>query len=306
MKVFVLGLDGLEYNLVERWDLRNLKQEVYGKIDVPIGKSSGHPYTPEVWGAFLVGKPLIVDLNKMKHPYMIALRFLRFLRKYIRVSLGVGNKLKNLRNHVKNNLRKWGYLEEYGLGVFGIPLNKKTFLDLTKSKAINVPFYDHDGYTFYVIHLFNIGLFSKKMVIETFKAIYEAKKNMILKEIENTENVDVVFAYLHFPDMLEHFGYKNQLLIKHHYFDLDRFVSILKQKIGESTVFIIVSDHGFNLKEGTHTDYGFYSSNLKLNPKPRKITDFYKLILARTSSSSSSVHICKKCTRKLVSRIPSL
>jgi len=55
MKVFILGLDGLEYNFVEKWNLRNLKQREYGKLEVPISKR-GWPSSPEVWASFLTGK----------------------------------------------------------------------------------------------------------------------------------------------------------------------------------------------------------------------------------------------------------
>jgi len=36
MKIFVFGLDGLEYDLVEKWDLTCLKQLEYGRTVVPI------------------------------------------------------------------------------------------------------------------------------------------------------------------------------------------------------------------------------------------------------------------------------
>lgn len=53
-KVFVLGLDGLEYNFVDKWNLSNLLQEQNGKIEVPINKEVGQPLSPQVWGSFLL------------------------------------------------------------------------------------------------------------------------------------------------------------------------------------------------------------------------------------------------------------
>ena len=32
MRVLILGIDALEYNLVEEWDLKYLKQKEYGKM----------------------------------------------------------------------------------------------------------------------------------------------------------------------------------------------------------------------------------------------------------------------------------
>lgn len=45
--------------------------------------------------------------------------------------------------------------------------------------------------------------------------------------------------------------------------------------------FIIVSDHGFDQEKKTQSQYGFYSSNIPLVPEPKKITDFFPLIVNR-------------------------
>jgi len=51
------------------------------------------------------------------------------------------------------------------------------------------------------------------------------------------------------------------------------------QQILQDSMFIIVSDHGFDLEKGTHSKHGFYSSNKILKRKPTKITDFYRIVL---------------------------
>ena len=55
MRVLILGIDALEYNLVQEWDLKNLKQNEYGKITVPIYKAGGEPVTLVVWPCFITG-----------------------------------------------------------------------------------------------------------------------------------------------------------------------------------------------------------------------------------------------------------
>ena len=67
--------------------------------------------------------------------------------------------------------------------------------------------------------------------------------------------------------------------VKKAYQKLNMLAYNLKRLVPENTIFLIVSDHGFDLLEGIHSDYGFYSCNKPLNPKPRKITDFHKIIL---------------------------
>ena len=51
------------------------------------------------------------------------------------------------------------------------------------------------------------------------------------------------------------------------------------QKSFDYDYFIIVTDHGFDFSIMNHSQYGFYSSNRKLEPEPRKITDFYQWVI---------------------------
>lgn len=42
---------------------------------------------------------------------------------------------------------------------------------------------------------------------------------------------------------------------------------------------LIVSDHGFDIKEHYHSQWGFWSLNIKPPFIPNKITDFKRLVL---------------------------
>jgi len=77
-------------------------------------------------------------------------------------------------------------------------------------------------------------------------------------------------------------------MIRRFYIDLDNYVSVLKRSI-ETSLFLIVSDHGFDLKAKSHSRYGFYSSNIHLESKPKDITDFYHLILKWTTPRLSEM-----------------
>ena len=61
MKTLIIGIDALEYDLVKKYNLKNLLQKEYGKTIVPLGKS-GYPQTVQVWASFLTGK--ISNLQK--------------------------------------------------------------------------------------------------------------------------------------------------------------------------------------------------------------------------------------------------
>jgi len=259
-KIFILGLDGLEYNFVEEWDLTHLKQKEYGKIVVPIDRKLGVPNTPEVWASFLTGEHIRLsfeDYNTLSPVHKI----LKFLRKYINVSLGLS---KKIRKRV--------------LGVHGFPRVKlKTFLDIKESKMINVPYYNYDGKVLTVTSYFGAERLSLEQTIKLLEGIYKVRKKQIINGID-FETADILFAYMHFPDALQHFLFVKPSKIKNLYIDLNKFVYDLKSRIPNSVLFLIISDHGFELKEGIHSKHGFYSSNKPLSPKPTNITDFYGLI----------------------------
>jgi len=55
MRVLILGIDALEYNRVEEWDLKHLKQVEYGRTIVPLTnvKGENEPATVVVWPCFI-------------------------------------------------------------------------------------------------------------------------------------------------------------------------------------------------------------------------------------------------------------
>ncbi len=255
--IVILGLDGLEYNFVEKWNLRNLKQQQYGKLKVPILEETGAPTTPSVWASFLTGR-YVNDLKLIRSPIRErALDVLKFIRKHVNVSLRLGAKVT----------------------AFRFPkLREKTFLDYTDSIEINVPFYSFDYATYHVLQSWTLKSLSLEGTIEALWAVYFKRKQQILNEAKKFRNADIAFAYMHFPDILQHFLFPRPSRLKKLYLDLDHYVFILRQKLEGSNSFIIVSDHGFDLQTELHSTHGFYSSNVELSPEPNDITDFYHLI----------------------------
>lgn len=266
--IYILGLDGLEYNFVEEWNLANLKQREFGKIEVPINEVLQAPTSPEIWASFLTGKYIQMSFESTSFLQENLFKLLKFMRRYVNVSLRLGRKVKRMDDLYKN-------LAVMTLGEY---LGEKTFLDLTNSKKINAPYHNYDGEAFDIVRDFGQKKFSMIETIARLMFLYEKRKRQILDETEKGI-ADVTFAYMHFPDTLQHLTYLRPDKIKRHYLDLNSYVSILKTKIKKPTTFVIVSDHGFDLKKGSHTHHGFYSSNVALDPKPEKITDFYKIII---------------------------
>ena len=266
--IFILGIDALDYELVNKWDLINLKQLEYSKIQVPINKKVGLPLSSEVWASFLVGEYVSINLKSSSNFINVILDILYAFN--IDLYDGVGKKIQNI-------------LKTLGLSYPARikDLNLRTFIDNSNAKEINAPYYSFDHSTINTLFNYNKGKISINQLIEKINLIYEKRKLQILNEVDDLNNIDVVFSYIHAIDILQHLLYDHISEIKKYYVDLDEYVAILKSKLNiklNCPIFIIVSDHGFNFEIANHSKWGYYSSNINLMPKPKKITDFYKFL----------------------------
>ena len=61
LRLVILGLDGLDPHLVDRWEMDWFKQKVWGRHYVGFLKKL---YTPIVWGCFLTG----LNVGRLKKP----------------------------------------------------------------------------------------------------------------------------------------------------------------------------------------------------------------------------------------------
>lgn len=276
MRVFILGLDGLEYDFVQKWNLKHLKQQEYSKIEVPIESEEGVPMSPEVWASFLTGKQTHLTFEESPiRPLTPLLTLLKLLRRHINLSLGLSTKI---RRKTPEKLHKRHH-------VAFPPLKDTTFLDVADSKEINVPYYSYDHAVMKTLRYFGDERISLQKTAKLLISLYEKRKEQILNSIRKNEGVDILFAFMHFPDVIQHLLFTVPSKIQQHYMDLDNYVLRLKNKLNQS-IFLIVSDHGFSFETETHSLYGFYSSNKTLNPKPKQITDFYNLLLQAIDRST--------------------
>jgi hypothetical protein len=157
-------------------------------------------------------------------------------------------------------------------------LNEKSFLDVTNSKAINAPYYNYDYKEFDNLIALRRKKSSIDQILAETKRLYEERKKQILEDSRDIEGYDVVFAWENHLDHIQHLAMMRPQTIKDYYIDVNKYVEELKKIVGNCE-FIIVSDHGFDFETADHSLYGFCSSNVELDPQPKKITDFYRLIV---------------------------
>lgn len=268
MKMLVIGIDGLEYDLVEKFNLENLKQEEYSKVKVPLSEGEIYPHTPEVWGSFLTG-------NHFKKQFKYSTSFLNILpflakmkNKFIKKRTGIGKFILDLFSKTSIDMSK------------SFPkLEQKTFMEHCNSDYCNIPFFDFSekfaGKISPITKKFKKGQVSYQEYKSFVKNMYTTTKKRMFEKLKNT-NSDLFFGYFYYLDLLQHHFFKDKELIKNAYKEVDKTVKKLID-LSKADFVLIISDHGS--KNGKHTKHGFYSFNKKIGLDFPYITDFYDIIM---------------------------
>jgi predicted AlkP superfamily pyrophosphatase or phosphodiesterase len=269
-KVFILALDGLEYDLVKAWKLTNLLQVQYGKIKISSEYLCGEgvPYTPIVWTSFITGKK--PDEHKIEDWWTYG-RFLDWLRKkppliWIkgkrRFLLKFGLKPKVVtKKQWKNNTETVFDAVKPSIPLFIPAYNEPTEPHIRLSEAIGKSIKEYEK-TIWQIHQWRVN--------ETFKHLNETWK--------------LFMVWFELADLLGHVYFvRNRRKLTFAYEQLDKLASQIKKHLPKNCIFLIVSDHGMRDSgdgmTGNHSDHAFWSLNSETDWEPKDITDFYPKIL---------------------------
>lgn len=277
MRVAILAFDGLEYNLVERFKLKNMTQKQYGKLSIPRecytettdprGEKVYEPWTPYVWSSFLTGKlPTEIGLTKetlAKWDTSI-LQLLRIFS--MKVGLG---KIKNKRKL----FQKLGFTRrQFSLQDHKYPT---IFSHAKKPCIINVPTVSKE---------WGVQLEGKnfdEMLRASWHRFYKVRSKTF-KAIKE-KNWDLLMAYTRLLDVVGELFYGNFKELFKAYVICNQFVGKVKKHLGNNIICLIISDHGIEkfgkTVFGKHSDYAFYSLNMRTAWTPTTILDFYKQII---------------------------
>lgn len=258
MKKLILGLDGMDFDIAVDLNLKNILQIQFGRIEVPINDVLGQPTSPEVWGSFLCGQYVKKMFTGRKREWLLKY-LIKLKRMFPFISMGIGKKACGK--------------------IVGFPkLGKKTWVDLPNVKEVNSPYYSYTNEVFEYTKQFgedkDLDAYKKNIL-----DLYERDSKKILSEV-NLEvahpECDILFAYLHFPDLFNHIWFQELDTLYLYHRKMDAFVKEILDLVGDTHV-IIVSDHGFDLSKGHHSDFGFISSNKFMN-FPKDIMGLGKLM----------------------------
>jgi len=276
MKLVILGIDGLEYGFVERYNLSNIMQEDYGKTDL---SDFDIIVTPPIWASFLTGRiykdimyPFKESIRRNKSPWWRAFKAI-----YNKIPL-VSRKfaLKLLTNPMRSTL---DYLKRKDV---------ETILEEFNSWFLTIPSYN-DVHDPYASHLLREGIkeLTKKGRFENKSIEFESyifknfsiRKERLLASLN--DNYKLWFFYTDLLDALSHLFISDRIRMMKYYSEIDQLIAEVYKRVSNSSVIFVVSDHGMRRvgRIGDHSDHGFWSVNKRLgnisrNPKP---TEFYNL-----------------------------
>ena len=279
MRVLILALDGLEYNLVLKWSLKNLMQKVCGsievgeeyKVDAPPPWGGGCervPYTPIVWVSFLTGR------RPGEHGVTAFTTYGRLLDRVRRlppISWVRGKRKVLWRLGLRPRLvdrRDYRY---------------PTIFDICRpSKAVYFMGYNQPFWLYQKLHDVAGGLGDKYHVDDLVRAVEEVYR-VRLEELRKALDEEWVLlgAYFETLDWLGHLWIvKDRVRL---YLWYRRFDELAKQLAKHTDILLVVSDHGMRPSgdgvTGNHSDRAFWSLNIETDWRPKDITDFYPKIL---------------------------
>lgn len=276
-KVIVLGIDGLEYDLVEKWKLENIKQKIYCKLDLSDYKVI---VTPPIWGSMLTGK---IDNEIME----IWVKQAEFTGAGVNTKQRWWGRIGNILppivdiwiwHHILVPVIGGDLFEETANYI--LDKNETNIFQFFKKPWTNgVPGYgksvsnDNMRYQFHLAFLGKDTIFKKEVIKQ-----YKEDKALLFSALDKNE-YDIIFWYTTILDKFGHIYMKKPLTLMKYYLEINELIGEVIERFPNSLIYII-SDHGMELFKGgwgMHSNYGFFSNNTgEIIKKPY---DLYDLIL---------------------------
>jgi hypothetical protein len=252
-KLVIVGLDGLDYQKIEKYDCENLVLEDFGKLDLEDLPLT----TPVLWASMITGKqPEEHGVNSM----------LTFRGEKVRKADRILTKILNKFGFAGVHLRKflWYYIYDSSLIVPDREVLKSdtVFEKIKDAVALDIPGYSEYPY---IAGKMNVGPshrkyppVSREHVFRDVKAEHFYRKKQFFEHVGEHK---MVMQHFHYPDWHQHLFLseeKDQELYSY----MDEFAGEILDAVDEDTLVVFCSDHG--VEDGGHRDQAFYSSNADL------------------------------------------
>ncbi len=286
-RIIILGIDGLEYTLIEEWNLKYLKQKAYTKTDL---SDFGVVITPLIWAAMLTGR----KIDEIEKIFLKRAKFFSETPRSVKVKTSQYSFAKIASKILPKKVKMWiirNILPDPFEKTKNIIRDKKykTIFDFfDKTWTNGIPTYGRNvanKETRNVMKEASKG--NLKPLIEYAFRIYEEDKKQLFEALK--KDYELIFWYTPFLDEISHFYIRKKLKLMNIYLDLNNLIKKIYKIISPNDVLYIVSDHGMVPVErsvsgsfGEHSDYGFFSSNTgELIKKPQ---DLFDLVISKKAN----------------------
>ncbi|MFB6143835.1 MAG: alkaline phosphatase family protein [Candidatus Nanohaloarchaea archaeon] len=285
MKVLVVAFDGMDYELMKKFDLDNIPQEHFDTFDNKRGMKT--VITCELFVSMITGKTheehgvvgIKTEITSGWRSKVADILAPEWARNNIRGFHRFGRLLDTVLERKERHYLK----EDYNIDTL--------FEKIDGSRALFVPGYNTSEMVVAKAYgrLMNYGYSfdEKQKAYERFG--FRARKQELFDDMKRIGARPLLFAHFHSPDMMQH-KYGDTTLdtydekeMRRKYMELDNLAGDIKEKAEEAgyDVIIFFSDHGRPYPSGEHNQHAMYSSNFPLfddvdNPH---ITDFHDVIL---------------------------
>ncbi len=285
-RIIILGIDGLEYNLVEEWNLRYLKQKAHSKTDL---SDFDVIVTPPIWATILTGK----KISELEEPFIKRHRFIAHKGKSSKVKapwyVRMGSKILPLgiRKKIGEAIIKRVTGDPF-LATHDYLLRTKKYRTMfdyfDKTWTNGIPSYGRNVSTPEVKAAMTEAVKGNlKPLVEYAMKTYEQDRKALFEALEG--DYELIFWYTPFLDEISHFYIRKKLKLMNIYFDVNKLVRDVSEKLDEGDVLYIISDHGMepipgDPRGGDHSDHGFFSSNTgEVIKKPQEL---FKLVVSKS------------------------
>lgn len=292
--VIVVAFDGLDYELIQKFDLEHIPQKEFGTFDNKTGVNEIK--TCELFASFITG-----ELSE-KHGVRGMRTYPDSINSKIYNNLIDNTVVDALRNNVRGiqtlvNIIKYEILSIHKEEEMWERkhLECETIFDEIKgSRAINIPSYKPGNY-------WKTGAWSACMrngfdsqtLLEMWDNLEHTKrKRDLYQDLDNIGQRPFLMAHFHRSDKHQHaygdksLGNYNERKLKKLYLEMDELAGEIKERASRAGYdkVVFMSDHGLP-KGFEHNKNCFYSSNFELfeNQEPH-LTDFYEHIIEIVSS----------------------
>lgn len=282
--VLVVAFDGLDKDLIEEFELENIRQEEFKSIDNQTGME--HIYTSELFASFITGKTheehgiehLTTWEDKRKGRVIETLA----PKGIVESTKGFHRLRETLKTLLKTDEVKYSqeHLEE-----------KTLFEEIDNSRAMYVPGYNPS--LFWQLKAETLPLeygYGSDIAAEFWDTReHEFRKKNLFSELENdiVSPREFLMVHLHRTDFHQHLygdptGVMDKDKLRKLYQETDELAGKILKKAGEKyDKVIFMSDHGLPAEHG-HNENAFYSCNGKLFEETPKLTDFHDRITELT------------------------